>query len=280
MITSASVPVFSRRRFVALFGAAASLVLMGCQRPVMGHNRLGHERGKAPSGTVYFQDGFDQDADTFRSWDQVYINNNSATTDAAVVRVGTHSLKLSVEDIDTNTFGWSGIRSQIVKRDLFFEGGERYIGWSTYVPANHPTPTSWHNLAQFGYTGETPPPTLFGMFASHHFKLIDDSASQGILKWRSPTVLKGAWHDFVVRILFHRNPNIGFVELWVDGVKQTMTNGQQRIYYSTLNPLESADALSHLHICNYRRRNQMQWSTIYHDAVKVGDSYAAVDPAG
>jgi hypothetical protein len=233
-----------------------------------------------PSGTVYFEDSFDRDADTFTNWDRVHVMNNTATTDPTVKRSGTHSLKLSVQDIDSNTFGWSGVRSHLVKTNLFREGLERYIGWSTYVPADHPNPTSWFNMAEFGYTGNTMPPTWMELRGDGHFALIYDATRQHILKWRSTVPLKGAWHDFVIRILFHRNPAIGFAELWVDGVPQTMANGQTRIYYSTLNPAELASALSHLHICNYRDRYQMLWSTIYHDAVKVGDSYTAVDPAG
>jgi hypothetical protein len=232
-----------------------------------------------PPGTVYFEDGFDRDVDTFTNWDRVHVMNNTATTNPTVKRKGTHGLEMSVDDIDSNTFGWSGVRSHLVKTNLFREGLERYIGWSTYVPASHANPTSWFAMAQFGYTGNTMPPTWMELRGDGHFALIDDATRQHILKWRSTAVLKGAWHDFVIRILFHRNPTIGFVELWVDGVAQTMANGQNRIYYSTLNPLESASSPSHLHICNYRARYQMQWSTIYHDAVKVGDSYAAVDPA-
>ena len=233
-----------------------------------------------PSGTVYFADDFDRDADTFTNWDSVSVANNTATTDPTVVRKGTHSLKLSVQDIDSNTFGWTGVRSHLAKTNLFREGLERYIGWSTYVPQDHPNPTSWFNMAQFGYTGNTMPPTWMELRNDGHFALIYDATRQHILKWRSAVPLKGAWHDFVIRIFFHRDPSMGFVELWVDGVAQTMANGQKRIYYSTLNPQEPAGALSHLHICNYRARGQMQWSTIYHDAVKVGDGYAVVDPAG
>jgi hypothetical protein len=232
-----------------------------------------------PPGTVYFEDGFDRDVDTFTNWDRVHVMNNTATTNPTVKRKGTHGLEMSVDDIDSNTFGWSGVRSHLVKTNLFREGLERYIGWSTYVPASHANPTSWFAMAQFGYTGNTMPPTWMELRGDGHFALIDDATRQHILKWRSTAVLKGAWHDFVIRIFFHRNPTVGFVELWVDGVAQTMANGQKRIYYSTLNPLESASSLSHLHICNYRARYQMQWSTIYHDALKVGDSYAAVDPA-
>ena len=269
---------------MALSGAAASLVLIGPHRPAMGHDRPGHEHGILPAGTpfgtVYFEEGFDRDADTFTNWSSVIVANNAATTDPTVVRKGTHSLKMSVQDIVSNTFGWTGVRSHLAKQDLFKEGLERYIGWSTYVPADHPNPTSWFNMAQFGYTGNTMSPTWMELRSDGHFALIYDATRQHILKWRSTAVLKGAWHDFVIRIFFHRDPNIGFVEFWVDGVVQTMANGQKRIYYSTLNPLESAGALSHLHICNYRARNQMQWSTIYHDAVKVGDSYAAVGSAG
>jgi hypothetical protein len=35
------------------------------------------------------------------------------------------------KDIDSNTFDWSGVRSHLVKTNLFSEGMERYIGWST-----------------------------------------------------------------------------------------------------------------------------------------------------
>jgi len=233
-----------------------------------------------PSGTVYFEDGFDRDTNTFTNWTKAYAMNGSATTDSTVVRTGTHSLKLSVDDVDTNTFGWSGIRSHLVKENLFKEGLERYIGWSTYVPAAHANPTSWFNIAQFGYTGLTMPPTWMELQRDGHFALIYDATREHLVKWRSAQVLKGAWHDFVIRILFNRNPNVGFVELWVDGVQQTMANGQKRINYPTLNPQESAGTLSHLHLCNYRNRGQMATSTIYHDAVKVGDSYAAVGLAG
>jgi len=233
-----------------------------------------------PSSSVYFEDGFDRDADTFTNWDRVHVMNNSATTDASVVRRGTHSLKMSVEDIDSNTFGWSGVRSHLVKTNLFSEGLERYIGWSTYVPADHANPTSWFNMAQLGYADGTMPPTLFALEYGGYFSLVYDATSQRIRKWRSTVPLKGAWHDFAIRILFHRNPNIGFVEFWVDGVPQTMANGGKRIYYSTLNPQNRDGALGHLHISNYRNRGQMQWSTIYYDSVKVGDSYVAVNPAG
>lgn len=263
-ITSASGPVISRRRFVTLSGAAASLVLIGPHRPA--------------SAAIYFEDGFDRIEDTFTNWDRVHVRNNSATTDPIVKRSGTHGLKMSVQDIDSNTFGWSGVRSHLVKENLFREGLERYIGWSTYVPADHPTVTQWFDMGQFGYTGDTMPPTIFELRGDGHFGLIYHATSQAILKWRSAVPLKGAWHDFVARFYFHRSQ--GWLEFWVDGVPQTMTNGAKRIYYPTLNPRESATSLSHLHICNYRARYQMQWSTIYHDSVKVGDSYAAVDPAG
>ena len=75
-----------------------------------------------PPGTVYFEDGFDRDVHTFTNWDRVHVMNNSATMDPTVVRRGTHSLKLSVQDLDSSTFGWSGVRSHLVKTNLFREG--------------------------------------------------------------------------------------------------------------------------------------------------------------
>jgi hypothetical protein len=281
--------MYSRKDFLgtllkagALFGAGGMLTLG--ERSALAAQIIQFRRPEArqppPSGTVYFEDGFDRDADTFTNWDRVHVRNNSATTDPTVVRRGTHSLKMSVEDIDSNTFGWSGVRSHLVKTNLFREGLERYIGWSTYVPADHADPTSWFNMAQFGYSDGTMPPTLFALEPGGYFSLVYDATSHRIQKWISTVPLRGAWHDFVIRILFHRDPARGFVEFWVDGVPQTMANGARRIYYPTLNPQASDGVQAHLHISNYRARYQMQWSTIYYDSVKVGDSYAAVNPTG
>jgi hypothetical protein len=267
-IASASGPVISRRRFVTLFGAAASVVLIGPHRPA--------------SAAIYFQDGFDRDADTFPNWDKVLTANNSATTDATIKRQGTHSLKLSVEDIDSNTFGYTGVRAHLTKNNLFAQGTERYIGFSLYIPSDHPDPTKWHNLFQVGYTGNTLPPSIFGLVRGGRLSLESlsgGSLSQWSLKWASASSVKGAWHDIVMRVYFHRDPAQGWVELWLDGVAQTMANGQHRIYYSTIHPNESATASGHLHVNNYRARGQYQWSTIYHDAVRVGSTYGIVDPA-
>ena len=268
-ITSASGPVISRRRIVTLFGAAASLVLIGLHRPA--------------SAAIYFQDGFDRDADTFTNWDITWIANNSITTDSAVVRSGTHSVKMAVEDIDSNTFGFTGVRAQLTKTNLFRQGSERYIGFSLYIPSDHPEVTKWHNVFQLGYTGNTKPPSIFGLVRGGRLSLESlsgGSSSQWSSKWTSASSVKGVWHDIVFRVFFHRDPAQGWVELWLDGVQQTMANGQRRIYYSTIHPNESATAAGHLHVNNYRERGQYQWSTTYYDSVKVGYSYAAVNRAG
>jgi hypothetical protein len=234
-----------------------------------------------PSSSVYFEDGFDRDADTFTNWDRVHVMNNSATTDASVVRRGTHSLKMSVENIDSNTFGWSGVRSHIVKENLFTQGTERYIGWSIYIPADHPIVKTWHTLFQFGYTGGYKPSNYVSLRPDGRLKLEGDWTDPlPALKWVSSIPVKGAWHDVVFRVYSHRDPRQGFVEIWLDGIQQTMANGNNRIYYSTINPNQPIADSTHLHVCNYRDRGQYQWSTVYHDSVKVGSTYDIVDPAG
>jgi hypothetical protein len=234
-----------------------------------------------PSGTVYFEDGFDRDADTFTNWDRVHVMNITATTDPTVKRSGTHGLKLSVQDINSNTFGWSGVRSHIVKENLFTQGTERYIGWSIYIPADHPIVKTWHTLFQFGYTGGYKPSNYVGLRPDGRLKLEGDWTDPlPVLKWVSSIPVRGAWHDVVFRVYSHRDPRQGFVEIWLDGIQQTMANGNNRIYYSTINPNQPIADSTHLHVCNYRDRGQYQWSTVYHDSVKVGSTYDIVDPAG
>jgi hypothetical protein len=52
--------------------------------------------------------------------------------------------------------------------------------------------------------------------------------------WLGPTVDHEAWHEFVIRVMHSEDPEAGFVEVWMDGVQQTMENGLTRQYGATL----------------------------------------------
>ena len=77
-----------------------------------------------------------------------------------------------------------------------------------------------------------------------------------------------------IRRLLHSEPTKGFAELWVDGVPQTLSNGQSRKYLATA----KAGTRSYLKAGAYRDPAHTATTVIYNDNILVGNSYAAVHP--
>jgi len=95
------------------------------------------------------------------------------------------------------------------------EGTERYFGWSVYLPkkltdANHSlgyfeTRNSWSQLMAFEVKGED---ILFTTRVPYK------------QQWRGKgKMTAGKWHDFAVHVLWSRDPEKGYVEVWFDGEK-------------------------------------------------------------
>lgn len=93
------------------------------------------------------------------------------------------------------------------------EGTERYFGWSVYLPkkftgVSHQvgyfeTRNSWSQVMAFEAKGED---------------LTFSTRQPYTLHWSGPGRLTaGRWHDFVVHVLWSRDPAKGFVEVWFDG---------------------------------------------------------------
>ncbi len=95
------------------------------------------------------------------------------------------------------------------------EGTERYFGWSVYLPkkltdASHSlgyfeTRNSWSQLMAFEVKGEDILFTTRVPYTRH---------------WNGKgKMTAGTCHDFVVHVLWSRDPKKGFVEVWFDGEK-------------------------------------------------------------
>jgi hypothetical protein len=93
------------------------------------------------------------------------------------------------------------------------EGGERYFAWSVYLPKKFTntfhtvgyfeTRNSWSQLMSFEAEGED---LKFSTRVPYK------------LHWTGKGKLTpGRWHDFVVHVLWSRDPAKGFVEVWFDG---------------------------------------------------------------
>jgi len=234
-----------------------------------------------PSGTVYFQDNFDRDADTFAGWE---IFGSTITTDSAVARRGTHSAKFSANNANTT----EGSRADLHRDGMFFNGDERYIGFSVYFPSNirsQFTSNGWGVLfAEPGYYpgGHYPPialyfnPNISGANPSLRMDTHEPNGSANEI-WSNSSVALGQWVDIVMRIYFH-DTSAGWVELWINGVKQTFHNGQQRYSHHTIPPGGGSSPGGSLINLNYRQDGIASNVTIYQDEIRVGSTYAIVQP--
>jgi hypothetical protein len=95
------------------------------------------------------------------------------------------------------------------------EGTERYFGWSVYLPKAFTkdmhalgffeTRNSWRQLMSFEVRGEDIQYSTRVPYA---------------MRWVGKGKLTpGRWHDFVIHVLWSRDPAKGFVEVWFDGEK-------------------------------------------------------------
>jgi len=93
------------------------------------------------------------------------------------------------------------------------EGTERYFSWSVYLPKKFTdtlhvvgyfeTRNSWSQLMSFEAKGED---LQFSTRVPYK------------LHWKGKGKLTaGQWHDFIVHVLWSRDPAKGFVEVWYDG---------------------------------------------------------------
>ncbi|SFG81871.1 heparin lyase I family protein [Pedobacter insulae] len=115
------------------------------------------------------------------------------------------------------------------------EGTNFYVGWRSkiYMPISLQTDAIWQWKSY---------PTA-GSLANHPLMLRTkngnielqyfDANHTAFVLWSTPLVTN-AWTDFTMRINASYSATTGYVELWYNGVKQTLIGGGQRYYCRTL----------------------------------------------
>jgi predicted xylan-binding protein with Ca-dependent carbohydrate-binding module/polysaccharide lyase-like protein len=240
-------------------------------------------------GEVLWADTFNRDADTFVGpWDWMdrAYPDRLTTSNAGPVRAGSHAARFTVYNSDVAPLTVSeNPRAQLNygagSNGRFCEGQERWIAWSQFFPSNFPDhqPYWWTQQATIGwghpYGGTRSPVNLAienGAGGADRFRM----NLNGTTRWQE-TLQRSSWYDFTFHIKFSRNSSVGFIEMWKNGQRVTFSGGQQRIYTNTL-PTTNSPYCGNLQLPNYYGASQAGTQTIYYDEVKVGTSYAAVQP--
>jgi len=228
-----------------------------------------------PGGEVLWSGDFETGG--LSQWQWVLAESaDRLRTVTSPVRQGSYAARFTTRDSDHPDS--ANPRAQLNSAPMHREGDERYIGWSTYFPSDFPSIPSgaWFVFFQFHGEPYSGSPRLgFGVSPDGRIELRRDDVYNYDRVWSQPQQ-RGRWTDFTVRVKWSKDPSVGFVELWVDGARQTFSNGQTRLAMATT----QSDQTGVEHIAtNYRKRGAIPGEvTLLHDAVKVGTSYATVQP--
>ena len=131
------------------------------------------------------------------------------------VRQGAYALRLELHQGDVTN---SGTRNEVYLSNSQFnevDGNDHWYAWSSLFPSDYPSDNSWQVFTQWHQSGLTgSPPVEFDVIGEE----IQVAHNGDQVLWRTPLV-RGVWHDFVVHVLWSRDPAKGFVEIWFDGEK-------------------------------------------------------------
>ncbi len=168
----------------------------------------------------------------------------SAAVQTGNVRQGRYAARYEVRDGD-NPIGY-GERAECQVNTRESEGQERFYSWSTYFDADFPVANSidgWAVFTQWHSTVDGSPPMGFylengKMVLKMHRRSSASSFIGNVSPWGMDFASnRGRWIDFKVRVKWSGSDSVGFVELWVDGVRQKMNwpNGGNAAAYGGLN---------------------------------------------
>ena len=164
----------------------------------------------------------DFETGNLKQWRGPAANNDAVKVVSDLVRAGKYAVR-----IDGSNAARTGDRDRIEFQHQpappgTAEGTERYFGWSVYIPRKFSegvhqvgyfeSRNSWRQLMSFEVRGEDILYTTRVPYAR---------------RWEGKgKFTAGRWHDFAVHVLWSRDPQKGFVEVWFDGEQvepKTMT---------------------------------------------------------
>lgn len=152
----------------------------------------------------------------------------------------------------------------------FHEGEDVYVRDDIRVPTGYTFQGPWQLIDQLHETPWTGSPGI-ATFLDAERRISFGAGDGSPMYWRGPQLEQERWYDLVYRVNLSRNPAEGFVELWLDGVPQTLLDGQTRMYGETIQAAET-----YLKAGIYRSLSSTGVSVVEHDNLVVGTSLAAV----
>lgn len=151
-------------------------------------------------------------------------------------------------------------------------GEENYTAVSVFLPTTWPSYSHWALVMQFKgpHTG-TPPLQL--SLRNNEWGIYGNGRISPRPYWRIAPIQRGAWNDFVIRVKWSPDPTVGFFEVYYQGVVVI-----PKTFASTMYLDAGVATPLFLSVGYYRDSAGNTTALLYIDAVRVGNSLAAVTP--
>jgi len=167
--------------------------------------------------------------------------------------------------------------ASLLSSNMFNNGDDRYISVSTLFPVGFPTIANWFQVAEFYGVpyGGSPPIGLD--VRGNRLGLWRDITHGYDNPWSVP-MQAGVWERVILHVKFSNVPSVGFVEIWLNGVRQTFNDASRRLHYATMvSGINWSGANGdHLALDQYRAATPALGAvTIYHGPSTVGTTYAS-----
>ncbi len=131
------------------------------------------------------------------------------------VRGGRYALRALVRQGDDPIHA-SGNRNELFYLSYEPMGSEYFYRWSTMFDPSYPSYRTWQVFTQWHQTAGCcgSPPVEFYLNGETMYLRVGPTEAAPI--WNTPLV-RGVWYDFVFHVRWSDNPNVGFVELYLNG---------------------------------------------------------------
>jgi hypothetical protein len=169
-------------------------------------------------------------------------------------------------DVEPDT----GSQRSEVSGPTFNEGEDLYIRDAISVPAGSTFEGPWQIIQQLHEEDWNGSPGI-AVFLDSKPSLRISAGDGSPTYWTSSTLENDRWYDLIYRVKLSQDPSVGFIEVWLDGVQQTLDNGQTRAYGETIQTPQT-----YIKAGIYRSKSSTGTSIVEHDSIVIGTSYEAV----
>ena len=226
-----------------------------------------HPHAAVEEGRVLFTESFE--SSELSGWHDVQSISSRVGLTSNRAFHGSQAARFEVRrgDVEPDT----GSQRSEVSGPTFRAGQDLYILDAIRVPYGNTYSAPWQIVQQLHEEDWDGSPGI-AVFLDNGRSLALGAGDGSPDYWRGAKLQPNRWYELTYRVRLSRSPKRGFVEVWLDGVKQTLLNGRARMYGRTIQAPRT-----YIKVGIYRSRSSRGISIVEHDAIAVGTTLAAVN---